>query len=82
MTTVTDAHDLMLDAIHAAMKEGPIDTDRFHYRMGASMLDSLRRTASPGDVYLTSSGYWYLLGHRIEVDYDNPTAPVAIEVTK
>lgn len=81
MTTV-DAHDLMLDAIHAAMKEGPTDTDRFYYRMGALVLDGLRHTAIIRDIYLTGSGAWYLCGHRIEVDYDNPDAPVTVEVTK
>lgn len=80
MLTLSDAHNLMLDTIHAAMKEGPIDTDRFYYRMGANVLDGMRHATRA--VYLTSSGSWYLWGHRIDVDYANPDTPVTIEVTK
>lgn len=65
-----------------AIMKNPGDVERFHYRMGSDIFMSLRKNGKNGDVYLTSSGDWYLRGHRIDVDYDDPARPVTIEVCR
>ena len=63
-----------------AIRDG--DVERFFYRMGSDIFMSIRKNGKNGEVYLTSSGDWYLRGHRIDVDYDDPARPVTIEVCR
>lgn len=67
---------LMLKAI----RNNPGDTSRLFYRMGAVPFAKLRSKSIDGSVYLTSGGEWYFRGHRVEVNYRDPDAPVTIEV--
>ena len=77
MMNLNDAFKLKCDVMR---KSGPVDTERVVFRCGAEQFFTLRAESTKGEVYLTSSGEFYMFGHRILIDYVGSHAPLTCEV--